>query len=191
MISGVSSSCPMATGGLTVIRYFSLNAPEAMMFFRNASIFFAMATLSCSILKPTRNLSLGDELLPAILPLLGSAFPRGPALHGFLHLLALFGAVDHHLLRPAEQGAQSPINREPGGHSPTETANHNRAHELKDLLLRGIHARLRRALLLHKHGDHDRNRQDVIWIGRGEIVDPKPTGMAKLNGVVQHGVESD
>ena len=40
-----------SAGGFTVMRYFNLNAPEEITFFRNASIFFAVATLSCSICR--------------------------------------------------------------------------------------------------------------------------------------------
>jgi predicted ATPase len=44
-MSGVSRSLSL-TGGFTVIRYFSRKPPDARMFFRSESIFFAAATLS-------------------------------------------------------------------------------------------------------------------------------------------------
>ena len=48
-ISGRSQSSPSGAGGSTVMRYFSLNPPCAFSIFRNSSIFFAAATLSCMV----------------------------------------------------------------------------------------------------------------------------------------------
>src|SRR6185437_3690340 len=109
--------------------------------------------------------------------------------NSFFDLLAQLRAINKCLLSPAQQGAERQINRQTCGHCPTEGAKHERAHKSHDLLLRRIHAPLRRALLLYEHGHDDDDRQNVQRIRHGEIVYPEPICLPQLNSVVQHGVK--
>ena len=49
-----------------------------------------------------------------------------------------------------------------------------------------VHARRRGDELGEEHGDDDEDGQNVERVGRGEIGEPEPVGLAQLDGVLQH-----